>query len=253
MDLGLKGRGVLVMGASRGIGLACARGFLEEGARVAICARSRASLDTALQRLPGAVGLEADVSDAEQAGRVVEDAIAALGAVDVLVVNAGGPPAGAFEALDDAAWGRAVDLTLMSAVRATRAALPGMRARRWGRIVVISSFGVKQPVPNLTLSNSVRMAVLGWAKTLSEQVAADNITVNTVCPGWTATDRVTDLLAGAEDPEAMRRAIIGSIPMGRIGEPEEIARLAVFLGSEAASYMTGTSIAVDGGVVRGHS
>lgn len=253
MDLGLKGRTVLVMGGSRGIGLACARGFLSEGATIALCARSPASVEAALRELPGATGICADVSDPVQVTRMIDEAIVGLGRIDVLVVNAGGPPPGAIEALDDEDWAAAVDLTLMSSVRAARGVLPGMRQRRWGRIVVISSFGVKQPIAGLSLSNSVRMAVLGWAKTLSLQVAVDNITVNTVCPGWTLTDRVTSLLDGAEDAEAMRRSILKSIPMGRIGEPEEIARLAVFLGSDAASYITGTAIAVDGGVVQGYA
>ncbi|MEX1148126.1 MAG: SDR family oxidoreductase [Sphingomonadales bacterium] len=240
------------MGGSRGIGLACAEGFLAEGAGVSICARSDASVGRALQRLPGAHGFVADVTREEDLIRLVEQVAAAQGDIDVLVVNAGGPPAGLFENLSDENWAAAVELTLMSAVRVTRLTLPGMRARRWGRIVLISSFGVKQPVPGLTLSNSLRMAVLGWAKTLAGQIAMDNVTVNTVCPGWTRTDRVTDLLSSAADPEQAEASILASIPMGRMGTADEIARLAVFLGSEASGYMTGTAIPVDGGIVQGY-
>lgn len=253
MELGLRGRGVFVMGGSKGIGLACARQFAAEGASVAICGRSQAGLDAALAQLPGAAGIRADVGDPASLDAAISEARTALGTIDVLLVNAGGPPPGAVEALTDADWAAAVELTLMSAVRATRAVLPAMRERRWGRIVVISSAGVKQPIENLSLSNSIRMAVLGWAKTLSQQVAADNITVNTVCPGWTRTDRVTSLLDSADDPDAMQRAIVASIPMGRLAEADEIARMAVFLGSEAASYVTGTAIAVDGGTVKGYA
>ena len=229
MNLELEGRSVLVMGGTKGIGLACARQFHAEGASVTLCGRSQDGVDAALAELPGAVGLAADVTNEADMGRVHDAAVAAFGKVDVLVINAGGPPAGPFDKLTDADWAKAVDLTLMSAVRAARLVLPGMRARRWGRIVIVSSFGVKQPVPNLSLSNSIRMAVLGWAKTLATQVGPDNVTVNTVCPGWTMTDRVTSLLSQSEDAEAMRAGIVSAIPLGRIGEADEIAKLAVFL------------------------
>jgi len=179
-----------------------------------------------------------------------------FGGIDILVNNAGGPPPGLFEDLDDEDWDKAVELTLMSVIRATRLVLPHMRAQQWGRIINISSSGVKQPVPGLTLSNSIRMAVLGWAKTLANQVASDNILVNTVCPGFTQTDRVTQILeqqsaASGKSTEEIAAAIASQIPMQRIGQPKEIANLAVFLGSDAASYITGTSIQVDGGSVQG--
>jgi 3-oxoacyl-[acyl-carrier protein] reductase len=253
MDLCLSGRSILVLAGTRGIGLATAQAFHTEGASVTICGRAQDALDAALATMPGAHGLTGDVTSPVDLARIVEGAVARFGVVDTLVINAGGPPGGAFETLDDDAWTKAVELTLMSAVRATRLVLPGMRQRRWGRIVIISSFGVKQPVPGLTLSNSVRMAVLGWAKTLSRQVAADNILVNTVCPGWTRTDRVDGLLESSADPATMEKTILATIPLGRMGEAEEIAKLAVFLGSEAASYMTGTAIQVDGGLVEGYA
>jgi 3-oxoacyl-[acyl-carrier protein] reductase len=242
------------MAGSQGIGLASARGFHQLGARVTIAARGAAALDEALSLMPGAKAIRADVSDPSG----IADAVAAAGAVDVLVNNAGGPPAGLFDDLDDGAWQSAVDLTLMSAVRATRAVLPHMRAQRWGRIVNISSYGVKQPVPNLTLSNAIRMAVLGWAKTLAEQVGPDNVTVNTVCPGWTRTARVTSLFEkqsreSGVDQDALSRDLEAQIPLRRIGEPEEIANMVVFLGSEAASYVTGAAIQVDGGIVKGYA
>lgn len=253
MKLGLERRSVLVMGGSQGIGLACANGFHEAGARVTISARGKEALEAAAAGMPGCRIVQGDVRDPQDISRIVE----AAGPVDVLVNNAGGPPPGLYEDLDDAQWAEAFELTLMSAVRATRLVLPHMRAQRWGRIVNISSYGVKQPVPGLTLSNSLRMAVLGWAKTLAGQVGRDNITVNTVCPGWTRTERVAAIVrqrAGRPgDEEAVIAGIVSDIPLGRLGEPHEIANLAVFLGSEAAAYMTGTAIQVDGGIVEGYA
>lgn len=253
MKLGLEGRSVLVLGGSQGIGLACAQGFHEEGARVTISARGETALSAAAQSMPGAASVAGDVSDPAVLARVMEVA----GTVDILVNNTGGPPAGSFEELGDEQWRDAVELTLMSAVRATRLVLPHMRRQRWGRILNISSYGVKQPVPGLTLSNSVRMAVLGWAKTLARQVAEANITVNTICPGWTRTNRVTSIIeqrAGSQlNASAVLSEIEAGIPLGRLAEPQEIASLVVFLGSEAASYITGTAIAVDGGLVEGYA
>ncbi len=254
MRFGLEGRSVLGMAGSQGIGLASARGFHALGARVTIAARGAAALDAAMASMPGARAVRADMTD--PAG--IAEAVAEAGTVDILVNNAGGPPAGLFDDLDDGAWQSAVNLTLMSAVRATRAVLPHMRAQRWGRIVNISSYGVKQPVPNLTLSNAIRMAVLGWAKTLADQVGPDNVTVNTVCPGWTRTARVTSLFEqqaresgiGQDD---LSRNLAAQIPLRRIGEPEEIANMVVFLGSDAASYITGAAIQVDGGIVKGYA
>ncbi|MBI1181766.1 MAG: SDR family oxidoreductase [Alphaproteobacteria bacterium] len=250
MDLGLGGRSALVMASTRGIGLATAQAYHREGANVTICGRDRAALDAAAATMPGAAAVAGDVTDPAALERIFAAATDAFGSPEILVVNAGGPPPGAFDSLDDAAWTKAVDMTLMSAIRAARLALPAMRERRWGRIVIVSSYGVKQPVPGLTLSNSVRMAVLGWAKTLARQVAGDNILVNTVCPGWTRTDRVRKLVSGDAAAEARIEA---GIPLGRMGEPGEIANLAVFLGSAAASYMTGTAVQVDGGLVEGYA
>ncbi|MEP3225468.1 MAG: SDR family oxidoreductase [Parasphingorhabdus sp.] len=256
MKLDLENKTVLVTAGSKGIGLATAQGFQNCGAQVAICGRSQENLDAAAAILPEAVLLKGDVSQATDIERVVQNVSDRLGGIDILVNNAGGPPPGLFADLPDSAWDEAVQLTLMSVIRATRLVLPHMRAQKWGRIINISSSGVKQPVPGLTLSNSIRMAVLGWAKTLANQVAGDNILVNTVCPGFTNTDRVTQILAAqskasGKSTDEIAAGIAAQIPMQRIGEPEEVANLAVFLGSQAASYITGTAIQVDGGSVQG--
>ena len=258
MKLGLEGRTVLVMAGSQGIGLASAQGFHAAGANVAICARSQGPLDEAAASMPGCLAMTADVTSEADIDAFVAATKERFGAVDILVNNAGGPPPGSFAELDDADWARAVELTLMSAIRATRAVLPGMKERGWGRIVNVSSFGVKQPVPNLTLSNSIRMAVLGWAKTLANQVGPDGITVNTVCPGWTRTARVEKLFAQqsaqtGKSEEEIESGLVQNIPLRRAGEAEDIANCVVFLGSEAASYITGTAIAVDGGAAQGYA
>ncbi|WP_337658621.1 SDR family oxidoreductase [Sphingorhabdus sp. Alg231-15] len=256
MDLNLENKIVLVTAGSKGIGLATALGFHKCGAQVAICGRSQDNLDAAAAQMPGCLALTGDVSKSQDIDRVVQSVSQKFGHIDILVNNAGGPPPGLFEDLADEDWNKAVELTLMSVIRLTRLVLPHMRAQKWGRIINISSSGVKQPVPGLTLSNSIRMAVLGWAKTLANQVAGDNILVNTVCPGFTNTDRVTQILeqqsaASGKTVEEVAAGIAAQIPMQRIGQPEEVANLAVFLGSEAASYITGTSIQVDGGSVQG--
>ena len=255
MDLKLENKSVLVTAGSKGIGLATARGFYNAGARVAICGRSRDNLDAAVAFMPECVAIAGDLSNADDIERIVNSVTEKFDGIDILVNNAGGPPPGLFVDLDDTDWAKAVELTLMSVVRTTRLVLPHMQANKWGRIVNISSSGVKQPVPGLTLSNSIRMAVLGWAKTLANQVGPDNILVNTVCPGFTNTDRITQILesqsaATGKTTDEIAKGIAAQIPLRRIGQPEEIANLAVFLGSEAASYITGTAIQVDGGSVQ---
>jgi 3-oxoacyl-[acyl-carrier protein] reductase len=260
MDLGLRDRVVLVTAASQGIGRATALAFAREGARVAVNARDGASLGELAAALRAQHGVDAeafpgDLADPSQVQAMVEAVLARFGAVDVLVNNAGGPRPGTFAQVDDADWQRAFELTLMSAVRATRAVLPQMRRRRWGRIVNVSSYSVKQPIPDILLSNSLRLGVAGWAKTLATEVAADNVLVNTVCPGWTRTDRVTRMLAAraGDAPDgagAVEAAIVRGIPLGRLAEPAEIADVIVFLSSERASYLTGTLVPVDGGVVQ---
>jgi 3-oxoacyl-[acyl-carrier protein] reductase len=266
MDLGLKDRIVLVTAASAGIGRAAAEAFAREGAKLSLCARRAGPLEATAAALRAAHGVEVlslpcDLADAAQVDALVARTVDHFGTVHVLVNNAGGPPPGRSEQVTDADWQRAFDLTLMSAVRTTRAVLPHMRRQRWGRVVNVSSYSVKQPIADILLSNALRLGVAGWAKTLAGEVARDNVLVNTVGPGWTRTDRVTQMLESrarasgtggapvisAAEAEA---AIVRNVPIGRLGEPGEIADVIVFLASERASFVTGTFLAVDGGVVQ---
>lgn len=259
MDLGLRGRVALVAAASRGLGRAIAEELASEGASLVICARDAERLEKArgavAARGSDVHAVAADVATTDGIARVVQEALGRFGRVDVLVTNAGGPPAGPFEAHGWDVWARAVDLTLRSAVELTRAVLPGMKERRWGRVLNVTSISVKQPVENLVLSNSVRAAVTGMARTLATEVAAYGITVNNLLPGWTRTERIDELAeANAArqgiTADAYRERIAADIPMHRLGEPREFAALAAFLASERASYITAQSIAVDGGWIR---
>ena len=260
MDLGLRGRVALVAAASKGLGRATAMELAAEGARVVICARNPETLAATREAIATETGgevhaVEADVSTMEGIERVAAAAERAFGPVDILVNNAGGPPSGPFEAHDWPRWDEAVNLTLRSAVELTRLVLPGMRARKWGRILNITSIAVKQPVDGLILSNSIRAAVTGWARTLANEVARDGVTVNNILPGYTRTDRVEQLNAATAAREGIpadevRRRSESQIPMRRLGEPREFAALAAFLVSERASYITAQSIAVDGGWIR---
>ncbi len=250
MDLGLIGKTALVTGASRGIGLAVARTLAAEGARVALVARNRETLAEAvagIERAGGeAVALAGDVSRADDVDRVVAETRSRLGQVSVLVANAGGPPAGTPTQVEDAAWDGAVDLTLMSAVRLAKAVLPAMRAATWGRIVNITSLSVREPILNLTLSNALRAGVTAWAKTLSQEIAADGVTVNNVGPGYTATERLGELFSDDALGQLAER-----IPARRLAEPDEIAAAVAFLASQQAGYITGQTLVVDGGMVKG--
>lgn len=244
MDLGLSGRRALVTAASRGLGRACAATLIAEGARVFISSRNPAEAASAI----GALGsVAADISMEGEPSRVVEAAVSALGGLDVLVVNAGGPPPGTFRDVPLSSWDTAYQLTLMSAVRLVRAALPHLRQSDQARIVFIGSISVRQPIPTLALSNSLRGAVTGLAKTLALELAADRITVNTVAPDAILTDRIRQL-AGSEDGV---KAMAGRTPMGRLGTPEEFAAAVVFLCSRQAAYVTGQTLGVDGGSLRG--
>jgi 3-oxoacyl-[acyl-carrier protein] reductase len=260
MDLGLNGKIALVTAASQGIGMATARALAREGARVAISARDLGALERAAAEIREQTRAEVhpfvcDLTQPAQIASMVDAVIARYGTIHVLVNNAGGPPPGGADNLTDADWQRAFELTLMSAVRTTRAVLPFMRRQRWGRIVNVSSFSVKQPIPDIMLSNSLRLGVAGWAKTVANQVATDNVLINTVGPGWTRTDRVTQMLASRAASSAQTTAeveaqIARGVPLGRLAEPEEIANVIVFLASQCASYVTGTLLPVDGGVVQ---
>lgn len=261
MDLGLRDKTALVTAASRGLGRAIAETLATEGASVVICARGAAALEEARAAIAERTGLTvdavvADVSQEEGINHAWEHALERLGQVDILVTNAGGPPSGPFESHDWDAWQRAVELTLRSAVELTRRALPGMRERRWGRILNVTSIAVKQPVDGLMLSNSLRAAVTGFARTLANEVARYGVTVNNILPGYTRTERVEQLNAANAEREGVpveeiSRRIEAQIPMRRLGEPHEFASLAAFLASEQAAYITGQSIVVDGGWIRG--
>ncbi|MDQ2889685.1 MAG: SDR family oxidoreductase [Gemmatimonadota bacterium] len=260
MDLGIAGKIALVTASSRGLGRAVAEELAAEGATLVLCARNKASLEETASSIRAATGASvatvvADVSDPDAVRRVWERARDEFGRVDILVTNAGGPPAGAFESHQPAAWSDALKLNFESVVNMTRAVLPGMKERMWGRIVNITSIAVKQPVDNLILSNSVRAAVTGFARTLANEVARFNVTVNNVMPGYTLTDRISELAsANASQKGTSVDSVLGvwesQIPMGRLGTPREFAAMVAFLASERASYTTGASIPVDGGWIR---
>ena len=260
MDFGLRGKVALVGGSSRGLGLAIAAELAGEGADLVLCARGEEALKQAadgIRRDHGVrvVSMAADTSGPDGRRRLVDAAMHEFGRVDVLVTNTGGPPAGPFEAHGPDVWNAAVASLLDSVVDLTRAVLPGMKDRAWGRIINITSIAVKQPVADLILSNSIRAAVTGFARTLANEVAPSGVTVNNVMPGYTKTERVRELaarVAAARGIEADRMLTVwdAEIPMHRIGEPRETAALVAFLASERASYITGTSIPVDGGWIR---
>lgn len=260
MDLGLKGKVALVAASSRGLGRAIAAELAAEGASLVMCARGEAALldaQAAIERTTGArvVAVTADLSDPGAVQRLVASGIRELGRIDVLVTNTGGPPAGPFESHSPDTWQAAIRQNLESVLNLTRAVLPGMKERRWGRIVNVTSIAVKQPVANLILSNSVRAAVTGFSRTLANEVAPFGITVNNVLPGYTRTQRVEELAGRMAESRGTTpaEAVAGwerEIPMGRLGEPAEFAAMVAFLASERASYVTGTSVPVDGGWIR---
>jgi 3-oxoacyl-[acyl-carrier protein] reductase len=260
MDLGIRGKIALVSASSKGLGRAIAEELASEGASLVMCARGEEALRKTAQSIRKSAGVTvvevaADVSDQAGIDRVAATALDKFGKVDILVTNSGGPPSGTFDSFSAETWERATRLLLLSAVGLTRAVLPGMKERRWGRILNVTSIAVKQPIDGLMLSNSLRAAVTGFARTLANEVAPFNVTVNNMLPGYTRTDRVEQLAratgekTGASTADALAKWE-REIPMGRLGEPREFAALAAFLASERASYITGSSIAVDGGWIR---
>lgn len=262
MDLGLHGKVALVLAASKGLGRASAAALAKEGVAVVIGARNRELLARTAQEIEQesgsrAVAVPTDVTQAVDIQRIVATAVKEFGRLDILINNAGGPPSGTFATLNDEQWIAAFELNLLSTVRIVRAALPYLRQAGEGRIINIVSSSVKQPIEGLILSNAIRPGVVGLAKTLSLELAVANITVNNVCPGRMLTDRIRQgtsfkkrLEQGMSEQEALKD-LARDIPLGRIGDPEEFGALVAFLASRQAAYITGTTIAIDGGLTRG--
>ena len=261
MDLGLKNKITLVTGASRGLGFATALTLAREGCRVAVNSRSEENAKAAAEKIASetgsqVVGLVGDVSDPSVPERLIAQTVEAFGGLDLLVTNAGGPPPGPFESHDEAAWQKAIDLSLMSHVRLIRAALPTLRQSDAASVLTVTSISVKQPVENLILSNSVRGATVGLTKSLAIELGKDGIRFNSILPGWTETERVIELMTARAtankstvEEEAAKQST--QSPLGRMGSPEEFANAAVFLLSPAASYITGVMLNVDGGMYKG--
>jgi 3-oxoacyl-[acyl-carrier protein] reductase len=259
MDFGLNGKVALVAASSAGLGRAAAEALAAEGMKLVMCARREGPLHEAAEAVR-ALGAEveavsADLTEPGDVRRVTDAARDAFGPVDVLVTNTGGPPAGPFESHSPEAWDLAVRQNLFSVLNLVREVLPTMRERGWGRIINVTSIAVKQPSDNLILSNAVRAAVTGFARTLATETAMDGITVNNVMPGFTRTERLTELAQKRSeikgiDPEEIWAGWHREIPMGRVGEPKELAALIAFLASEQAGYITAQSIAVDGGWIK---
>lgn len=260
MELGLSGRVALVCGSTRGLGRAVAKALALEGTRVAINGRHPESVDKAVRELDAetgraALGLAGDVAAPGEAERLVERVAHELGRIDILFCNSGGPPAAPFRDQPAEAWQQAMENNLMSTVRLARAAVPLMRKRQWGRIICLTSVAAKQPIPGLILSTTARAGVLGFAKSLSDEVAPDGITVNVVCPGYIATERTVELnqtraKRERRTSEEIARDVIRAIPLGRMGHPDELAAAVAFLASERAGYITGAVLQVDGGFTR---
>jgi 3-oxoacyl-[acyl-carrier protein] reductase len=261
MDYQLKGRVAVVNAASRGLGRGVAEALAAEGARLVISSRTEADIQRAAEQISAAHGTDvvavpADVSRPGTAEQLIATAVDRFGAVDILVNNSGGPPGGTFADFDDAAWQQAFELLLLNVVRMTRAALPFLRASDQARIVNVASSAVKEPIPGLILSNSLRAGVVGLAKTLADELAPDQITVNNVLPGRILTDRLRGPFieparhAGIDVDELARAEVAKEVPLGRVGEPADLAGLVAFLCSAAAGYLTGLTVTVDGGRMR---
>lgn len=260
MDLGLKDKAAFVAASSRGLGYATALALAREGCRVAVNGRSEAGTQAAAARITAETGVETlalagDVTDPALPARLIEAAAQKFGDLDILITNAGGPPAGAFETIDESGWDSAWQLSFMSHARFVRAALPHLRLSQAGSVLAIVTYVVRQPMPNLVLSNSIRAATVGLVKSLALELGAQGLRFNSILPGWTLTQRVQDLMSvrarssGATVEEEIQKQQ-ADIPLGRMGRPEEFANAAVFLVSPAASYIHGAALAVDGGLIK---
>jgi 3-oxoacyl-[acyl-carrier protein] reductase len=261
MDLQLNGKSALVTGSSRGLGYAVAMCLAREGCRVAINSRDETKASAAARAITAetstrVIGLAGDVADPDVPERLVGEASSAFGGLDILITNAGGPPSGAFESFNEADWEKAIDLSLMSHVRLIRAALPHLRRSKAASVLTVTSYSVKQPIPKLVLSNSIRAATVGLTKSLALELGNAGIRFNSILPAWTETERVYDLMKSRADlnHSTLEQEIAKqseSSPLGRMGTPEEFANAAVFLVSPAASYITGVMLSVDGGMYKG--
>lgn len=260
MDLGLKGRRALVCAASKGLGRAIATSLSAEGAIVAICSRREAAITQAAREIEAQTGnrvlpFVADLSRRDDVDRLVDEVQEALGGIDILINNFGGPPAGGLDDVSEQDWRDAVDLGMLSVIQLTQRVIPGMRAQRWGRIITVSSTTVLEPSERLLISSTVRSGTAAFMKAIAPGLAPDNILVHTVCPGPTRTDRTVYLAETAAarkgtTPEAEEAAMAAEIPMGRLGRPQELGDLVACLASDRLSYATGLTLAVDGGLVK---
>lgn len=261
MDLGLKGKKAFVGGSSRGLGYATANILAEEGCQVVLNGRDSGKLDQAAAKISGDTGgkvayVVGDAADPDQPKKLIQEAAEILGGLDLLVTNTGGPPAGKFDSIDEKTWQRAINLAFMSHVRLINNALPYLRESSHASVVTVTSYSVKQPIPNLVLSNSIRSATIGLTKTLALELGSDGIRFNSILPGWTETERVVEIMQhraevnGSTIEEEIKK-ITADSPLGRMGTPDEIGRAAVFLLSPAASYITGVMLTVDGGMYKG--
>ncbi len=261
MDLKLKNKRALVTGSSRGLGYATALALAKEGCKVAINGRDEAKIKAVAEKMSketGAqvIGLVGDVGLTDVPEKLIQETVDAFGGLDILITNAGGPPPGSIDSLDEAAWQKGVDLCLMLHVRLIKAALPHLRKSDSASVLTVTSMSVKQPIANLLLSNSIRMATIGLTKSLALELGREGIRFNSILPGWTETERVTELMtaratANSSTVEEETRKQSEQSPLGRLGQPEEFANAAAFLVSPAASYITGIMLNVDGGMYKG--
>lgn len=245
MDLGLKRKRVLVQGASSGLGYAIAKAFASEGALVAICSRDKKRIEAASQHIPSSIPYVCDLDQKGAAHELVNKVIDALGGIDILVTNTGGPAKGGFLDIPASDWQKGFDRLYLSVIESISAALPFMQKHKWGRILLNTSTAAKEPIKGLTISNALRSGLLGLMKTVSDEAAPHGVTVNALLPGYTKTERLAELKTPEED-------LVRLIPANRLGTPEEYAALAVFLASQQAAYITGQAIACDGGLIKGY-